>query len=509
MSKTDTVFQLVKSLTQNEKRFFRLFANLAKGEKNYMHVFNAMDSMKTYDAGTLKKKLEGKPMKLSHEQQYLCKQILRSMRVFHSENNAEYQLNGMLSDVKFLAGKEQARLCSEILEAGVKLAAKKQLYPQLVRLLDMKYNFDGNQAGENPKQGMETKAATEAAVNEALEKIALNYTYQPLQDEMILRMQEKLRLRDDGSKKKLEAFMQHPLLTAKQTTGLPANALYTCNTIYQYYHMSNANYKQALKFSQRLNELMENMPEALQLTPRLFYNRANNFMYTALFAKKYDELKDFMQKYRDGYYKKLPIDFSMIGDLMEELMLGYTLSVAIYSKDYAPGLKAIAEYEKKITAYEKIINPEMRVALYYRMARLLFSSGSPRKALVWINRIRNESAPDVRPDTQSYARILNLVIHLELGNYDLLESIVHAAKRFLEKKQMLYKTERVLIEFVKDYLALAKEKERQRLYVPLKEKLTALSKDPLESNAFVHFDYLEWVNRRIAAGGAGGRKILV
>ncbi len=506
MSKAITTFQLIKSLTQNEKRFFRLFANLTKGEKNYMHLFDALESMAHYDAGTLKKKLQGKRMKLSHEQNYLRRQILRAMRTFHSENHAEYQLNGMLSDIRFLFAKEQFRLCSELLDSAIRLAGEKQLYPQLVHLLDLKYHYEGNQVSGNPRKSKDEKDALIVTMNETLEKIRLSYTYLPLHDEMMFNLQEQLRLRDKATKARFGRFMRQPLLAGKPAEDLPVTAQFTYYTIHMYYHVLNAGHDKAFTCSQKLTELIEKTPEGLMLTPRSFYNRANNFMHTALYAKRYDELKAFMKKYRSGYYKKLPVDFSMIEDAMEEVLLSYTLSLSIFSKDLALGLKTIAEYEKKLDQYEKIINPEMRVVLFYKMARILFASGDLKKALTWINRILNESDPRVRPDSQGYARILNLVIHLELGNSDLFASLIPATERFLKKNRMLYQVETVFLGFMKKSLAPATTKGRLLLLSGLKKKLAALSKDPLERNAFLHFDYLEWLESKMSDAKAESSK---
>jgi tetratricopeptide (TPR) repeat protein len=204
-----------------------------------------------------------------------------------------------------------------------------------------------------------------------------------------------------------------------------------------------------------------------------------------------------MDKYRQGHYKGLPIDFSGIKDVMEESLLNYTLALSINSKDLALGLKTISNYEKKISDYEKIINPEMLIALYYKMARICISSDKPKNALRWVNRILNTTYPNVRPDIQSYTRILNLIVHLDLGNIDLLESAITSAERFLKKNKMLYKMEYLFFDLMRNTLKLSHEKDKLKLFHTLKEKVMDLKNDPLENNAFSHFDYLEWIEKKL------------
>jgi len=74
---TDSVFQLIQSLTGNEKRFFKLFATVQREEKNYMRLFSAMEKIKTYDDKKLKHVLKGERFlkNLSFEKNYLQKAI--------------------------------------------------------------------------------------------------------------------------------------------------------------------------------------------------------------------------------------------------------------------------------------------------------------------------------------------------------------------------------------------------------------------------------------------------
>jgi len=495
----DGVHQLIQSLTGNEKRFFKLFATAQREEKNYVRLFSAMEKMKTYDDRKLKQLLKGERFlkNLSFEKNYLQKQILKALRVFHSENKVELQLNALLSDVKILAEKELFELCEKQIEKGIALAVKHEQHTHLLQLLIRKWDLESSLVHSNAQESLKNKLNTNDEIRLTLKSIETYLNYMLLHEKVVSRMRKKVRVRNTDDKKTLDKIMRHPLLANKPAADLGANARYMFHTAHYLNCFSRGNTQKAYRHVKAEMVLMETKPEAIYLTPRLFYNTTHNYLYGCLFTKRYDEMKLFMRNYREGFYKKLPIDFSMIEDVMEESLLNYTLALSIHSKDYALGLKTISDYEKKITEYEKIINEEMRIAIYYKMSRILLLSGNPKKALKWTNKLLNESNPDVRPDMQCYARILNLIIHFELTNFDLLESIVGSAKRFLEKKNMLYKIETVFLHFMQDILKAAKEKEKQKLFLLLKENLTALKKDPLERNAFLHFDYLEWVEGKL------------
>ena len=87
--------------------------------------------------------------------------------------------------------------------------------------------------------------------------------------------------------------------------------------------------------------------------------------------------------------------------------------------------------------------------LYLLAADFWVSSGMPSKALPWINRLLNQPKSELRIDLQCYARILNLIIHFDLGNFDVVEYKVNSAHRFIFKRDRMYRFERRVLKFLK------------------------------------------------------------
>ena len=73
MKSSDDLYQLIKSLTNNEKRYFKLFASLQSGKKNYLRLFEAMDKQQVYDEGKVKEPFKGEKFinHLPSEKNYL------------------------------------------------------------------------------------------------------------------------------------------------------------------------------------------------------------------------------------------------------------------------------------------------------------------------------------------------------------------------------------------------------------------------------------------------------
>src|SRR5690606_18709603 len=49
MARIDPLFELVRSLTKSEKRYFKLFAQMQGKDKKYLLLFDAIDRLEEYD----------------------------------------------------------------------------------------------------------------------------------------------------------------------------------------------------------------------------------------------------------------------------------------------------------------------------------------------------------------------------------------------------------------------------------------------------------------------------
>ncbi len=126
-----------------------------------------------------------------------------------------------------------------------------------------------------------------------------------------------------------------------------------------------------------------------------------------------------------------------------------------------------------------------------------FGAGEVNKSLFWLNKVLNDPEPTLRQDIFAYARLFNLVVHYELGNFDLLEYIVRSTQRFLSKRHRALEVENALIDHIKK-LARAQQPQLKRdLFKSLHDELVRLFKDPNQSLVLKYFDFLSWTQAKI------------
>ena len=103
---------------------------------------------------------------------------------------------------------------------------------------------------------------------------------------------------------------------------------------------------------------------------------------------------------------------------------------------------------------------------------------------------------NLRTDLQCYARLLHLIAHYELGNYDILESLIKSVYRFMANMNNLSTVEEEIFKFIRKSFSLAPHKMIPA-FVALKAKLEKLEGNPLESRSFMYLDIIAWLESKI------------
>ena len=126
---------------------------------------------------------------------------------------------------------------------------------------------------------------------------------------------------------------------------------------------------------------------------------------------------------------------------------------------------------------------------------MYFGAGMYSKSLFWVNKILNDNS-DYRQDYKIFAKIMNLIIHYELGNIDLLEYNTKSVLRYILKKDKLYKYEYALINFIKKIIMLTGSDDLDFEYRKLKKELDKIAEDDYEKKAFEYFDITSWLESK-------------
>jgi hypothetical protein len=162
---------------------------------------------------------------------------------------------------------------------------------------------------------------------------------------------------------------------------------------------------------------------------------------------------------------------------------------------FTKGLVLVPYIESMLEEYKLHLDRHRILVFYYKIACLYFGSGDNETAIEYLNKILN-SKFELRTDLQCYARLLHLIAHYELGNYQLLEYLIRSVYRFMAKLKNLSIVEEEIFRFLRKAFSLSPTK-MTGAFKALKEKLERLKGDPLETRSFMYLDILAWLESKI------------
>jgi tetratricopeptide (TPR) repeat protein len=175
----------------------------------------------------------------------------------------------------------------------------------------------------------------------------------------------------------------------------------------------------------------------------------------------------------------------------------YTARINLYflQGTFDKGLKMVPFLEEMLKEYSLYLDTHRVLVFYYKIACLYFGSGDNEKAIDFLNRIINQKA-DLRTDLQCYARLLHLIAHYELGNFDLLEYLIKSVYRYMAKMENLSKVEEEMFSFLRQAFHVGAHAMKPA-FEKLLNKLRKYEGNPLETRAFAYLDVISWLESKI------------
>ena len=134
---------------------------------------------------------------------------------------------------------------------------------------------------------------------------------------------------------------------------------------------------------------------------------------------------------------------------------------------------------------------------YFQYFYIYFGTGNYDEALEYLNQWLNLPNSIERKDLQSLARLLNLIIHYEMGNNWLVESLLRSTQRFLSKENKLLELEKQLVGFIRQINGVNSNKERKAAFMEMKVRLEPLKSIPSEKAMLQLFDFEAWLDCKV------------
>jgi hypothetical protein len=126
------------------------------------------------------------------------------------------------------------------------------------------------------------------------------------------------------------------------------------------------------------------------------------------------------------------------------------------------GLKEVPMIEEKLEEYALYIDSHRLLVFNYKIASLYFGNGNFDISIDYLQKIINGS-DGMRNDLQCYARLMHLMAHYELGNFEILDSLIRSVYRFMAKMENLTIVEEEMFKFLRNSFHVHRQKLKPEL----------------------------------------------
>lgn len=483
-------------MTKSEKRYFKLHAGVHTiGEKNvYMKLFDTIDEMKVYDEEIISKKFKGEKFtkNLFSAKKYLFELVLKILYSYKREGNIDLKLHSMLADLDIIQEKGLYKLYKSRLQQIEKLAVENEKYYALASILEKKAVYVLTEFYEGKVN--ENMDLLRIEMSEVLDKIKYTYEYKMLYDKLFFLLKHADTKITGGNIKVLEEYISDPLFKDESKTVTPTAKYFYYTILAHYYYWLNDS-ESSYKYRKALVEFMESYPRYKELYPKSYISALANLGAVCERVKRYEEMityaakvKSFMnEKY--GNHKDNKDSWAKIINTLCDIELNYYISTCRFD-DFEEVARIIDDLEK----YTDIYNEPRKIGVYNSVSFFYFICKDYTTALSYINKTLNYK--NIRPEERGYAiaRLVSLIIHYEMGNYDLLEYTIKSTRNYLVKTESFYTFEKLLIDFFTDAINTNDDKQLKRRLVQLNENLKKIERIGSLLDAF---DILSWVESKI------------
>ncbi|MDN5212647.1 hypothetical protein QQ020_11345 [Fulvivirgaceae bacterium BMA12] len=421
MNKKGNLFFLIKSLNQSEKRYFKLFCSTINVESNYIKLFEAIDKQEVYDEKKLRQIFSSEVFtrQLHVTKIYLSQLILKSLRNYHHKISKTAELADLTRDIEILFSKELFDQCYFTIEKAQKLAISYEKFALLTEILNWKRKLYLARFGANAARLQEI----DDLAADGLRKLQSIQQYWSMTTNL-----SQFNRPDTEAKKFHESSI---LKTAGEPLALRSKILF--------YHLlygqgvMGSNNQLAEESLENLIAVIEAHPHHIKDDPGPYLNSLNNKVTFLILHHRYDEVIPIIEKIR-----AVPDEFGIkkANKLrLRTLLRTYNIELELYrdQKDLSKGKALMVTIRSFLEKYEKSVPDNYFILFWNQFANIEFMAKDYAAALVWVNRIMQIKS-DARLDIQRYARLLQLIIHFELGNVIFLRYSIDSYRRFLRKK---------------------------------------------------------------------------
>ncbi len=495
MAKQEPLYDLIQSLSQTEKRYFKVYSSKQESgdDKNYVHLFEIIEKMKRYDENSVLQQIKN-PKYISQQKRHLRQKIMESLRAYHAAESVEVEINSLIHDFHILLDKSLLKQSRKVLNRAKKLAVSNECFTEIIKI--NKLETQQLRAEEDLNELNQHIEEVQGSVKHIVSKIENQIAFEKEYINLIKWNKEIEMVRHEGEVRELRKILSQPMFYT-DNNALSAVAKLQFYYIKGLYYFFLGEFKSSFNYFKEHLLFFENHPSFIQNQPLNYTRAIGNYTLLALKTDQFTAFEEGLTKLK-GVSNANAQHQQYINYIVYMFTLMYYTQVGWFQKavDYIEKHKDnIQPIDDSIVEHNFMYIERNYVTFKSILAYI--GVGNYKAALKYVNDYLNSGDADLKKDSYCMAQIISLFIHYELGNDDLLEYSLTSTERFLSKRDRLYEFEVTILKFIKKAITINNEFELMNAFKTLKYQLQPLATKVFEKNVFEYLDFIAWLDSKI------------
>lgn len=490
----DTLFQLIQSLERSEKRNFKLYITRNSGSTDLkiVQLFDALEGMKQYDEEQLLRKNPSlQKQQLSNLKAHLYREILASLRILKQDENIDLQIHEQLDFARLLYNKGLYLQSLKLLEKVKELTRNNNQVTYLQQILFLEKKIETLHITRSIQNRAEQLCAEVDEVNNRVQLIGqLSNISLQLYGWYI----KNGHARNDEDRLSVDFYLQQPAIAeAQNEKGFYERLyLYQC---YCWHAFITQNFLVYYRYCQKWVDLFTADEKMIEIETASYIKGLHNLLGAHFDLRNFQKFDETIQLLED--FMQTPVIQQNRNNQIQTFIYLYTSRINHHfmTGTFTDGLLLVPYIEEKLKEYELFLDRHRVLVFYYKIASLYFGSGQPDKSIDYLNKIIHLKV-DLRTDLQCYARLLHLIAHYELGNFELLEYLLKSVYRFMYKMNNLSVVEEKIFGFLQSAFRFSPKQLRTK-FESLLAELKPLEKSNTGNRTFMYLDIISWLESKI------------
>lgn len=490
---TDPLFQLIKSLEKSEKRNFKLYVKKNSGDDlKIVRLFDTLDKMEYYDEALLLKKTPGLVKhQLSNMKAYLYRKILTSLRQLRDKDNLILQLSEYLEHAHILYNKGLYLQSLKILDKMKELAISTNQNTYLMQAIFFEKKIESLHITRSIQGKAQELAEKSSGLIKKLDLIT-RLSNLSLNLYSLYITNGHARNNEDAEAVKNYFLSQLPENLSAVKGFYEQLYLYQS---YCWYSFILQDFLMYYRYSQKWVDLFEAEPQMQVLESGNYIKGMHNLLGAHFDLQNYDKFIETLKKFEDFAASDI-VQQSANNRIQTFVYLSISrINKHFMEGTFKEGLKLVPDLEKELKEYELYLDRHRVLVFYYKIASLYFGSGDYETSIDYLQKIINWKV-DLRTDLQCYSRLLHLIAHYELGNFELIEYLAKSVYRFMARMQNLSAVEEHIFDFLRRALR-TRPSDMKKEFELLLTQLRKYERNQMETRAFNYLDIISWLESKI------------